>query len=51
MRGGLLGHAVVADHCIETAPGVGILGSVVGLKRGWDTPLVLWGNNSEVGVI
>lgn len=41
VRGGLLGHAVVADHCVEAAPGVGILGSVVGLQGGWDTPLVL----------
>lgn len=41
VRGGLLGHAVVADHCVETAPRVGILGRVVGLKRGGDTPLVL----------
>lgn len=40
--GGLLGHAVVADHCVEATPGVGVLGSVVGLKRSWDTPLVLW---------
>ncbi len=43
VRGGLLGHAVVADHCVETAPRVGVLGSVVGLQRGWDTPLVLGG--------
>ena len=41
VRGGLLGHAVVADHCVETAPRVGILGSVVGLQGGWDAPLVL----------
>ena len=40
--GGLLGHAVVADHCVEAAPGVGVLRSVVGLQRGRDTPLVLW---------
>lgn len=41
VRGGLLGHAVVADHRVEAAPRVGILGSVVGLQRGWNTPLVL----------
>lgn len=45
VRGGLLGHAIVADHCVETAPRVGILGSVVRFQRGWDTPLVLWGRN------
>lgn len=42
VRGGLLGHAVVADHCVEAAPGVGVLSSVVGLQRSWDTALVLW---------
>ena len=41
VRGGLLGHAVVADHCVETAPGVGVLGGVVGFEGGWDAPLVL----------
>ncbi len=41
VRGGLLGHAVVADHCVEAAPRVGILSSVVRLQRGWNTPLVL----------
>lgn len=41
VRGGLLGHAVVADHRVEAAPGVGVLGGVVRLQRGWDTPLVL----------
>lgn len=47
MRGGLLGHAVVADHCVEAAPRVGILGSVVSLKGGWDAALVLRGNNNK----
>lgn len=39
--GGLLGHAVVADHRVEATPWVGVLGGVVGLERSWDTPLVL----------
>lgn len=41
VRGGLLGHAVVADHRVEAASGVGILGSVVSLQRGRNTSLVL----------
>lgn len=41
VRGGLLGHAVVADHRVEAAPGVGVLGGVVRLQRGRDAPLVL----------
>lgn len=41
VRGGLLGHAVVADHCVEAAPRVGVLSGVVRLQRGRDTPLVL----------
>lgn len=41
VRGGLLGHAVVADHCVESAPGVGVLGGVVRFEGGWDAPLVL----------
>lgn len=41
VRGGLLGHAVVTDHCVETASWVGVLGGIVGLQRGWDTTLVL----------
>jgi len=53
VRGGLLGHAVVADNCVESAPRVGILGGVIGLKRGWDTSLVLWRSKkrSEVNVL
>lgn len=47
VRGGLLGHAVVADHCVETAPRVGILGSVVSLKGGWDAALVLGRSNKD----
>lgn len=47
VRGGLLGHAVVADHCVETAPRVGVLGGVVRLQRGWDTPLVLRRERTE----
>lgn len=43
MRGGLLGHAVVADHRVEAPPGVGVLGGVVGLQRGRDASLVLQG--------
>lgn len=43
VRGGLLGHAVMADHCVEAAPGVGVLSGVVRLQRGRDTPLVLQG--------
>lgn len=43
MRGGLLGHAVVADHRVEAPPGVGVLGGVVGLQRSWDASLVLQG--------
>lgn len=39
---GLLSHAaVVADHRVEAATGVSILGGVVGLKGGWDASLVL----------
>lgn len=41
VRGGLLGHAVVADHGVEAASGVGVLSGVVRLQRGRDTPLVL----------
>lgn len=51
VRGGLLGHAVVTDHCVEAAPRVGILGSVVGLQRGWDTPLVLRGSKRRLRLI
>lgn len=47
VRGGLLGHAVVADHCVEAAPRVGVLGSVVGLQRGWDAPLMLGGRREQ----
>lgn len=43
VRGGLLGHAVVADHRVEAAPGVGVLGGVVRLQGGRDAPLVLRG--------
>lgn len=43
VRGGLLGHAVVADHRVEAAPGVGVLGGVVRLQGGRDAPLVLQG--------
>lgn len=38
---GLLGHAVVADDCVETPPRVGILGVVVRLQRSWDAALML----------
>lgn len=48
VRGGLLGHAVVADHRVETTPRVGILGGVVGLEGGWDAALVLQGDNSQI---
>lgn len=41
VRGGLLGHAVVADHRVEAPPGVGVLRGVVGLQRGRDAALVL----------
>lgn len=47
VRGGLLGHAVVADHCVEATPGVGILSGVVRLQRGRDTPLVLWAGEDD----
>lgn len=43
MRGGLLGHAVVADHRVEAPPGVGVLRGVVGLQRSRDASLVLQG--------
>ena len=46
-RGGLLGHAVVADHRVEAAPGVGVLGGVVGLQRGRDAALVLRGKQQQ----
>lgn len=48
VRGGLLGHAVVTDHCVEAAPRVGVLGGVVGLQRGWDTALVLGGEQEKI---
>lgn len=51
VRGGLLGHAVVADHCVEAAPGVGVLGGIVGLEGCWDTPLVLVYESIWTGVV
>lgn len=47
VRGGLLGHAVVADHRVEAAPRVGVLGGVVGLQRRRDAPFVLLGGGRE----
>lgn len=41
VRSGLLGHAIVADHSVEAAPGVGVLSRIVRLQRCRDTPLVL----------
>lgn len=40
-RAGLLGHAVVADDCVEAPSRVGILGIVVCLQRSWDAALML----------
>lgn len=47
VRGALLGHAVVADHSVEAAPGVGILSRIVSFQRGRDTPLVLQGREGR----
>lgn len=50
VRGGLLGHAVVADHSVEAAPGVGVLSRIVRLQRGRDTSLVLRGREGRTGM-
>lgn len=47
VRGGLLGHAVVADHSVEAAPGGGVLSRIVRLQRGRDTSLVLRGREGR----
>lgn len=46
---GLLGHAVMADDGVESAPGVGILCWIVGIQGSRNTPLVL--KDKKTGLI
>lgn len=50
-RGGLLGHAVVADDGVKAPTAVAVLGSVIGLQRGRDAAFVLVHKAVRAGVV